>query len=1227
VTAHVETAPSYLPIDRRLALRAGTEVATEVVGTAIDADLSGFTALTEKLAETYGEQRGAEELAGRLNAIYDGLIGCVHDYGGTVLGFAGDAFSAWLDGDDGRRGVSCALALQDWMSANAAAASGGLPPPRLKVAIATGTTRRFLVGDPYVQRLEGLAGALVDELAAAGHDAEPGEVVLAPSARAALGALVSTNDRGALVDLAGPLADPAPWPDLDPEAESLDQVRPWLLPAVFTRLASGEGDFLAELRPATAVFMRMSGIRFETDPAALDRLDEFIRRVQGVLASYDGTLVQLTIGDKGSYLYAAFGAPIAHEDDQIRALLAALELRELGGTPDTPGLVEPVSIGVASGRLRSGSYGGTQRRTYGVLGDTVNLAARLMQAAAPGEIVVTQQLATGAAGLQWAPMSDLILKGKREPVAVARLVSAHATAPQPGGQRHADDRGPFLGRTSELAALADDLERAVGGRGRVVAITAEAGMGKTRLAAELLGRAELDGVRVLRTDCPSYGVNSSYLAWQPIFSELLGLAGSESDAERLELLGDRLSQIGSVQRQRLPLVASVLGLAADDTELTAALDPKVRKTALESTLVECLRAIAREPMVVVLEDCHWIDPLSEDLLLAIARSARELPLLLIVTMRPRSGSEGGPLAVTALPHFREESLDRLDDDDIAALIRHRLEDAALPRVLAETASALTARAEGNPFYVEELLGYLVEVAADGVDAARLAELPTTLQSLVLSRIDRLAERPRSALKVASTVGRRFGADLLPAVHPELGSEPDVVTALAALTRADFVTAEGAEAGEYAFKHAITQEVAYSTIVESTRASLHARIGRVIEDRAGSDTDRSLDLLAHHFSLGDDHDRRRTYVLRAAHAAEARWANRAAADYFANVLPLLGLEERGEVLLKFGRALSLIGRLDQAAEAFADAFTTGERVDDAVLKARAQTEQGELYRKQGRYDDAAAQFTAARERLVAEHHRAGVAEVLHLEGTLAAQRGDTGLARQRFEEGLEIRRVIGDRRGVSRALNGLGIVAEYENDLVRATGLYEESLAINVEIGDLWGVAAVTNNQGYALLLQGNAAEALPLFEQAVALEREVGDPSMLANFLSNLGDAHRDLDDVAASSMAYDEALELARELDERWLACYLLEDVAVLCARRQRPAEAVRFAAAGATLRAAVGAPLPAESARLLDERLAGARAALTADELDSELLRGAEWTFDEAIENALAVGRSTPQPPEGRA
>ena len=1215
-------ADAYLPIDRRVALAAGTDLPTTVWGTALEADLSGFTALTDALSKALGEQRGAEELTRRLNSLYDGLLRQVHRFGGTVLGFSGDAFTCWLDGDDGWRGAACARSLQRWMDAQGAAVpsggaghgagvTGDLPPMRMKVALATGRTRRFLVGDPSVQLLEGLAGALVDELAEAERSASPGEVVLAPSTRRSLAGRVEISPRGVLTGLLG---DPPAMAAIAPAHDglSLDAVRPWLLPAVFARLAAGEEDFLAELRPVTAMFVRFSGIGFETDARAVEKLDRFVRSVQAVLCEYEGTLVQLTIGDKGSYLYAAFGAPLAHEDDPARALLAALALR---ARVRRRVLVDSVSVGVAAGRLRSGAYGGSERRTYGVLGDAVNLAARLMQAALPGQIIATADVRQATPRrFRWSGLPDLTVKGKGQLVAVALLRGRRSAGP---GARRGDagSQGMMLGRHAELATLCSCLEASAGGTGRIAAVIAEAGLGKTRLVQEFLRRAGPGRAVVVQGECPSFGVSGSYVVWRPVLSSLLGLPQGGPSRLRTAALASVLERMGPTVAARLPLLGPLFGLSIPDNQLTGGLDGRVRKLALEATVAEALRQVADRPMVVVLEDCHWMDPLSEDLLEVLGRAVIDLPVLVVLTLRPRGEAEGGELAVAQQSHFVPIPLGPLPPEAIEELIAVRVRQVTMAKAAAESLAELVQRAEGNPFYAEELLDYVLGVGAEGLDPARLAELPSSLQSLVLSRIDQLEERPRSALKVASAVGRVFAADVLAPVHHGLGADADVRRHLDVLCRSDFTVREDLDGATYSFKHAITQEAAYSTIESDTRAVLHGRIGRVLEDRSGDDIEGQLDLLAFHFGRSDEVDRRRRYVRRAGELAQARYASRAAIEYYRNVLPLLVGAERGEVLLNLGRTLVLAGRWDEAAGVFDEALREAVLDDDVRAQGWAETEQGELLRKQGRYGDALHRFERARAQFEGAGDHAGVAEVLHLEGTLAAQEGDLGRARARYRESLESRTRRGDRRGMARSLNGLGVVAEYEGDLAEAAAQYQQALAILTELGDTWGIAALTNNSGMTLLLRDRPAEARPLFERAVALQREIGDPHMLANFLSNLGDAARELGDGEDARRCYRESLGLAWELGEQWLIAYLLEDVAMLAAEGGHGAQAILLAAAAAQLREEIGTPLPPESAKKLEARVAQAWFEVAGAEGRQAAAAGAALPLDAAVEQAMGA------------
>ena len=1187
---------SYVPVDRLHALASDRTLQPEVAGAAVEADLSGFTALTEALARRLGEHHGAEELARRLDLLFGGLVAAVHEHRGAVLSFSGDAMTCWFDGDDGRRAVAAALRMQDWIGR----CQDDEAPVRLKVAVAVGATRRFLVGDPERQLLEGLAGALVDELAATEHAAEPGEIVLSPSALAALGDAVTSAPKegvGVLRSLEATV-EPTPWPPL-PSSPGDETIRPWLLPAVYERLRAGQGDFLAELRPAVAVFVRFIGIDFQNDPEALARLDGFVRRVLTILGRYEGTLVQLTIGDKGSYLYAAFGAPVAHEDDPSRAVSAAAELSALADDE-----VPEISVGVTAGRFRAGAYGGNERRTYGVLGDAVNLSARLMQAAAPGEVIATQEVADRAGErFGWRDLAPLTVKGKSEPVAVRALEGVRSGATR-RAQSHAM---PLLGRDDELDLLRERLARARTGSGQIVGIAAEAGMGKSRLVHELLAGLALPR---FAGECQSYDADGSYGVWRPVWASILG------DDE--EAVAARLEQLDSTLVARLPLLSPVLAIPIDDNDLTRPFDAKLRKASLEAMLVDVLRAAADGPLVIVLDDIHWIDPLSEDLLLAVARAVHALPVLVLLAYRARSETEGGPPVVAGLPHFTELALTELTDDDVERLVRLRLEQVGgSPDAVEAVAERVTERAQGNPFYIEELLTYLTERggALPSVEELERLELPGSLHSLILSRMDRLEETPRATLKVASAVGRSFEAPVLPAVHPELGGDEAVGSSLETLRGHEFVLLESEELRSYEFRHVVTQEVAYGSLPGATRAALHGRIGRFLEARAGDEVERELDVLAHHFWLGDDDERKRSYLIRAGAAAQARYANGAAITYYRRVLPLLEDDERADVLLKLGKALELGGRWQESQETYLSGLTLAEELGAQATQAWFETSLAELARKQGQYDEARERLGRARADFEEADDSAGAGQVLHYAGSLAAQQGDYPLARSSYEQSLELRRSLGDRHNMASILSNLGIVAEYEEAYDDARRFNEEALALRQELDDRWAIAISLNNLGNIALLQGRADEARRLLEEALAAHREVGDLSMIASSLDNLGNATRELGDHAAAKALYDEALTIGYELGDLWLVAYVLEDLAILLARLDTPVEALTLAEAAARLRRELGSPRPPASQAELDRELDRARSALGPDGASRATAAGDALDVEQAAEYAAGV------------
>jgi adenylate cyclase len=1225
----MEALGAYIPVDRRQAMARGEDLPDRTHGAALFADISGFTPLTEMLVREFGPQRGAEELTRHLNQVFDALIAELHRYGGSVIGFAGDAITCWIEDDTGLRATACALAMQRSMDRFA---SVSVPSPlvqsqvalAMKAAVATGAARRFVVGDPQIHLIDALAGATLDRLATAEHQAKRGEVVLDPAALTSLGDQVRVvewrrdDETGASYGVVDKVTTPvtlSPWEPILPDAYEEKELRPWLLPLVYERLHAGRGQFLAELRPVVVLFLRFGGIDYDGDDAAGEKLDTYIRWIQSVLIAYEGYLWGLTIGDKGSYLYTAFGAPIAHEDDAVRAVSAALELQALPATVD---FIERVQIGISYGRVWAGAYGSTARHTYGVMGDDVNLAARLMQAAASGQILVSQvaQQATEDT-FAWQSLPAIKVKGKTEPVTI--LSPIRAKQRRVIRLHEADYALPMVGREAELALIAQKLDLALQGQGQIVGITGEAGIGKTRLVAEVIRIARGRQFAGYASECESYGTHTSYLVWRPIWRALFDIDPAWEVGDQVSALERELEHIDPALTPRVPLLGAVLNLPIPDNDLTRSFDARLRKESLEALLVDCLRAYARTtPLLLVLEDSHWLDPLSHDLVEVIGRAVADLPVLLVMVYRPPEVERLQVPRMGALAHFTEVRLTDFTPREAERLITLKLEQFSGPQaeVPPTFVERITTRAEGNPFYIEELLNYLRDrgISPQDEEALEQLDLPTSLHSLILSRLDQRTESQKIILRVASVIGRLFRAALLWGMYPEVGVPERVKADLEALCRLDLTQADTPEPElAYLFKHIVTQEVAYESLPYATRSMLHEALARFIEQTYSESVEQYVDLLAYHYDRSENQDKRREYLLKAGEAAQADYANETAMNHYERVLPLLAPRERVPVMRKLGDVLLLVGQWGKAGDLYQQALALAEQLGDRSAQAWCQTAMGELVGwKQGRYAEALVWLEQAHTGFEELGDRSGVAQVLKLSGTLAAQQSDLVAARDHYEKSLAILRELGDVSGVADLLNNLGLVARFQGNSALARSIHEEALAIRREVGNKLAIAVSLNNLGNVALDQDDHSTARAWLEEAVSLQREIGHRHYLATALHSLGNVTRDQGDYLASRTQYEESLSILWELGDRWLLAHVLEDMGGLSALQGQPERALRLLGAAATVRETIGAPISPAYQDKLDRMLEPARQALGEAAVSTEA-EGRAMSLEQAIAEAL--------------
>lgn len=814
-------------------------------GVCLFLDITGFTPLTERLARL--GSAGAEQMAGILNKTFGPVVDACTEHGGEIIDFAGDALLViwWAKtdamADAAARATQCALKLQTVVGQQSVEGSINIS---VKITLTCGSLQVLHVGGVGGKKHSLVVGPPIERLGPMDDDAEAGLVVAGPEVAALLGDRYqgpTTATGNVRIDelQTSILPRAIERPSIDGTAETaLKEYVPEIIPA---RLGAGQDEWLAEYRRLTSVFVNLIGLRFE-DPAGPNRFHEVIRAIQLVVQRFGGSIHQLMDGDKGMVLLAAFGLPPhAHEDDPSRGVMAALDIEEVVAEH---GLRS--AIGITTGKAFTGPIGGERRREYAVVGDVVNLGARLMQAASD-DILCDSATTHSYPAIEYEPIDPLTVKGKLDAVPVFR---PHGDAPRILDRSGSDT--PIVGRVAEQKALADLLEAiARDGPGAVVVVEGEAGIGKSRLLRHMAGRADSQGIRVLAGSGSAIEEATPYLGWRPVLVDALDLDGTAANAGARRRHVLRWFGSGSIPLEDAPLLNDVIGLELPESEEISRLPDEVRAERARNLLVNIMAAaVGAEPALIVLEDGHHLDSASWSLVAAVRD---RLPQSIVALgLRPPATPPDARRAdiIDASIHL---VLGKLAPDETVELVERSLGVGVghLPEAVRDLIAARTA---GHPFFSQELAFALrdegIITVKDGfcrlvasVEELGRLTIPNTVQGVVTSRIDRLPAATQLLLKTASVVGYSFDADVLADVHPTGAESLEIKTGLDDLEMRSFISSDGRPTQTYRFQHAIFRDVAYEALAYSQRRRLHRAVAGSLESRGD---DAGAALLGHHW---------------------------------------------------------------------------------------------------------------------------------------------------------------------------------------------------------------------------------------------------------------------------------------------------------------------------------------------------------------------------------------------
>jgi class 3 adenylate cyclase len=653
------------------------------------------------------------------------------------------------------------------------------------------------------------------------------------------------------------------------------------------RILTSRSALEGERKQVTVLFADLKGsmeLLAERDPEQARRiLDPVLEHMMEAVHRYEGTVNQVM----GDGIMALFGAPLAHEDHAVRACYAALRMREAitryaDGIFRSYGVPLETRIGLNSGEVVVRSIGSDLRMDYSAVGQTTHLAARMEQMARPGTILITPDTLALAEGyVHVTPRGSVPVKGLASPIELFELDGA---SPVRSRLQATASRGltPFIGRETELDLLRQALDQAGAARGQVVAVVGEPGVGKSRLAWEFTHSHRSRDWLALETASVSYGKATSYFPVVELLRSYFGIGAGDDKRRMREKVVGKLLALDRALEPTLPVFLSLLDVPVDDPDW-ARLDPaQRRRQTLEALRGLLLRESQTQPVLLVVEDLHWIDSETQAWLDLLVESLPAARLLLLVNYRPEYTHAWGRKT-----YYHQLRLDALPTTSAAMLLEALLGNEP---GLADLKRSLIDRTQGNPFFLEECVRTLTETGLLSGERGALRlerpleglQVPATVQTVLAARIDRLPPNDKALLQTAAVIGKDFSLALLEAIAPLAGS--GLEEGLDRLQAAEFLyQAALFPEREYTFKHALTHEVAYRSLLKSVREGHHGRIAEALVGRFSDTVERQPELAAHHYAEAGALSRAVIYRQKAGERALERSANVDAIRYLTQAL--------------------------------------------------------------------------------------------------------------------------------------------------------------------------------------------------------------------------------------------------------------------------------------------------------------------------------------------------------
>ncbi len=987
-------------------------------GSVLFIDVAGFTPMCLALASEGAA--GIQALQEIMSRYYSGLLDFVRDFGGVVYQFAGDSILVGMrlgpdesDADAAVRAARCVTEMHSAVDAFADfEALGRTYTIQTKAGAGFGEYHSILLGQRDSWFYPALVGPAVEDAVGAEVRASGGQTLIS-------GTLMRLLPNG--VADAQPTADGEDFYELRgldlstvphtagrsdfvsfqlPQGFDQDKLYRrctyFLQDALIKKITTGHRGFTGDLRNTTSLFVRFEGLDYRDRPQTLaTNLGAFFRFVQSESRTSGGLFLQADFTDKGGVFLILFGAPTALENKEAAAARLALRILKERARFE---FIEHLQAGLATGDAYCGDLGAPFRKSYSVLGENVNVASRLATFTGRDDYTVENASVFADAATQTRlprrftveTVGETNLKGISAPVKTYRILGEKELH---GFFHLHHDR--LIGRRRELAFLKEQLDAIIDDRqGRVVSISGEAGVGKSRLVGAFMEELANRRVELYGGHCFSYERHTPLFPWKELLLQVFEIDEHDSNEARLGKIEAALEPLADVSKEWALALGVLLGFTGiHEKPLTRSLDAREKNLRLSQIVCDLVRHAAREnPVCLYFEDAHWMDETSFKLIEFVVARIRELPVIVLLSLRPdpiiESLEQDHANGALATPYAKLE-LGHLEEDDAREFVRHRLRLNEEHGGLEDT---ILQVAQGNPFFIESIVDSLVEqghiqqngaTGPGGEDLRELAtevdriQVPNSLKDVLLARLDGLDENAKTTLKTASVIGRVFAFEILRQLLPDTLSHDMAEASLIDLERIELTRLETPMPLEYIFKHVVIRDVAYESMLLSTREFIHRRLARHLETLYEDNLRDRADTLAYHFLQGKDSVAALRYTMLAGDKARDNYANRDAIAYYEQAESILSDLRSGagagnpegdpvpspeelqahlvEVKQHLAEIRSRIGEYESALNGYRSCF---ELVSEPEARARLHLGMGLIYQERGEPREAVSEMEQA-----------------------------------------------------------------------------------------------------------------------------------------------------------------------------------------------------------------------------------------------------------------------------